>query len=80
MKEIATFETDDGMLIGAEAEEAWASQTAECKCGDRGDESETIWGTCGGRDAKWLGCTNCSGQALGVPLVYRFRSEVKVAK
>jgi hypothetical protein len=77
MKRIATFKLDGKMLTGAAAVTAWAKQSAHCNCGSYGAKSEAISGTCSDMPAKWLGCTNCSGQALGRPLVYRLPSQME---
>lgn len=77
-KAIPTFRHGGILLTGDAAKKAWADQTARCGCGSYGDESEAISGTCKDMPAEWLGCTNCSGQALGRPLVYRLPSQMQI--
>ena len=80
MKRTATIKINGQMLTGREATKAWRNQSARCNCGSYGDASEAISGTCSDMPAKWLGCTNCSGKALGLPLVYRLPSQIEAAK
>jgi hypothetical protein len=53
----------------------WLKQIGQvrCACGDTASYGlhgrDTISGTVGGRPAIWLGCPNCTGHALGFPLV-----------
>ncbi len=78
-KRIATFRADGRQLLKDNtAREAWASQNVRCNCGSYGDRSESISGTCNDMPAEWLGCTNCTGQALGRPLIYRLPSQMGV--
>lgn len=78
-KRIPTFRDGAGLLTCAAAIKAWQQQTARCGCGSCGDEANAIDGTAGDMPAKWLGCDNCTGQALGRPLVYRLPSQMRVA-
>lgn len=80
MKTQLTFRAGDQLLIGAAAKQAWADQSARCNCGCGGVSSETISGTCSGLSAEWMSCPNCSGQAVGRPLVYRTVSQISAAK
>lgn len=77
-KRIPTFRQGDKLLTFAEARKAWAEQTARCACGSCGDTDHSISGTCKDMPAEWLGCDNCSGQALGRPLVYRLPSQMEL--
>lgn len=76
MTTIPTFTQDGKLLIGTDATKAWASQAVRCGCGDYGDKSEAVSGSCHDMPAEWLGCTNCSGHALGRPLIYRTQSQI----
>jgi len=78
MKRIPTFRLKDKVLTGAEARKAWASQNVRCACGDYGDVENTIAGSCNDMPAEWLGCPNCSGTALGRPMIFRLPSHVRV--
>lgn len=71
-----TFARNGILLVGREAVEAWSSQTARCNCGSYGGGEDAISGSCHDMPAKWLGCDNCVGQALGRPLVYRVPSQI----
>jgi hypothetical protein len=80
MKRIPTFRTLDGpLLVGAAAKKAWASQVARCNCGYCGKAEASIEGAYDGMPAEWLGCPNCSGSALGFPLLYRTQSQINFA-
>jgi len=79
MRRTATFHDGSKMLTGREARKAWKEQRARCNCGSCGDAEHAISGTVGpDMPAQWLGCDNCSGQALGSPLVYRLPSQMDV--
>ena len=73
---IPTFRHEEKLLTGKAAREAWASQSARCNCGSHGDEEHAVHGECNDMAATWLGCSNCRGQALGRPLVYRLPSQM----
>jgi hypothetical protein len=75
-KRIATFRKDDELLTGEKARAAWAAQRVRCACRSYGDQQHSIGGTCEDLPAVWLGCTNCRGQALGYPMVYRLPSQM----
>ena len=75
-KRTPTFRIGDKLLVGREARKAWAAQEARCDCGSCGDTQHTVDGTVSGSPAEWLGCDNCTGQALGRPLVYRLPSQI----
>ncbi len=78
MKRIATFHAADGFLLtGRAARKAWASQSVRCACGTYGDEDYAIDGTCRDMPARWLGCDNCRGRALGYPLVFQLPSQME---
>lgn len=77
MTKTATFRIDGKVLTGSEAKTAWAAQSAKCACGSYGDTAHAISGTCEDSPAKWLGCANCSGQAVGGPLIYRTAAQIK---
>ena len=71
-KRIATFRSQDGRLLkGREARRAWAAQESICACGCHGEAKESVSGTVGLCPAEWIGCPNCTGNALGRPLVFR---------
>lgn len=74
---IPTFRTDAKLLTGAEANEAWGNQRVRCGCGSYGTTDDSISGSAGDKPAVWLGCPNCSGSALGLPLVYCLPSQVR---
>jgi len=76
MKRVPTFRQDNVLLGGTEAIEAWKAQEPVCNCGSVGEAGEAISGSASNMPAKWLGCPNCSGQALGRPLVYRLPSQM----
>jgi hypothetical protein len=46
-----------------------AAENARCACGDTGSWEHAIYGTSGGSDCVWAGCPNCSGQAIGRPIL-----------
>lgn len=46
-----------------------AAEQARCACGDHGDWSCSLSGTSFDRPCAWAGCPNCSGQALGQPIL-----------
>jgi hypothetical protein len=74
-----TFFSGARLLIGDESLAAWLAQSVRCNCGSYGDAEHAISGTSGTSDempAKWLGCKNCPGQALGYPLVYRTSGQI----
>ena len=73
---IPTYRHGETLLTGRDARRAWADQTVRCACGYHGDASEWIAGTANDMPAEWLGCTNCRGQALGRPLIYRLPSQM----
>jgi hypothetical protein len=76
-KRIPTFRRQDQLLTSTEAVEAWAGQATRCNCGGPGDSNKAVTGSCDDMPAKWLGCGwNCSGQAVGYPLVYRLPSQL----
>lgn len=79
-KRTPTFKIDGVLLVGADAKTKWAAQRARCGCGSYGDAEESIGGKCSDMPTEWLGCPNCSGQALGKPLVYRLQSQILAAK
>jgi len=62
-------------LPRGEARKLWLAQigNVRCACGDTASFGQygrdTIAGTVGGISAVWLGCPNCEGQALGLPLI-----------
>lgn len=74
-----TFRQGDRLLIGADAIAAWEAQSVRCACGSYGDKENAISGSCKDMPAKWLGCDNCDGTALGRPLVYRVQSQIATA-
>lgn len=76
MQRIPTFLTEGRLLVGTEAKKAWRNQTARCACGSYGIAEEAVSGTLNGMPAEWLGCDNCTGQSLGLPLVYRLPSQL----
>lgn len=76
---IPTFRDCGKLLTGAAASEAWAAQTAKCACGSCGDKDNAIAGTAKDMPAQWLGCPNCTGQALGRPIVYRLPVQIRAA-
>lgn len=76
---IPTFRTRDALLTGSNAIAAWSQQRIRCNCGSYGDEANSISGSCNDMPAKWLGCDNCTGQAVGRPLVYRLANQLKAA-
>lgn len=71
-----TFQDGDKLLRGKAARTAWKAQEARCACGGYGDPANALSGTAGDKPATWLGCSNCSGQALGKPLIYRLPSQM----
>lgn len=75
-KQIPTFRKNGSLLTGKEARMAWEAQDARCNCGSGGDAAHAISGTCKDMPAQWLGCDNCTGQAIGRPLVYRLPSQM----
>ena len=75
-KRIPTFRQGEKLLTGASAREEWKTQTARCGCGSHGDEKNSISGSSNDMPAEWLGCDNCTGRALGRPLVYRLPSQL----
>lgn len=46
-----------------------AATRVRCACGNTGDWSESVSGTSGDRPCVWAGCGNCSGQAVGAPVL-----------
>lgn len=76
-KRIPTFRVGGKLLTGADAAKAWAEQSGKCNCGSHGTQEDSISGECGGMPATWLGCSNCTGEAVGRPLVYRMPSQMK---
>ena len=79
-KRTPTFRIGDKLLVGREARKAWREQEVYCACGSSGDAAHCVDGTVGGSPAEWLGCDNCTGQALGRPLVYRLPNQIKAMK
>lgn len=80
MKTQPTFVIDGKLLVGHEAKDAWAAQSVRCACSSYGDADHSISGSCSDMPAEWLGCTNCRGQALGQPLVYRLQSQINAKR
>lgn len=78
-KRTPTFRVGNKLLVGREARKAWAAQEARCACGSCGDDQHTVDGTVGGSPAEWLGCDNCTGQALGRPLVWLLPSQMRAS-
>lgn len=76
MKSTPTFVQGGKLLVGSAAIEAWKTQRTTCACRSRGDEENAISGSTGDMPAKWLGCDNCTGTAVGFPLVYRTESQI----
>ena len=76
MKRVPTFLAGGVMLRGIQAIKAWRAQEPVCACRSVGEASAAISGSASNMPAKWLGCPNCSGQALGRPLVYRLPSQM----
>jgi hypothetical protein len=75
-KAIPTFVNNGELLTGVAARDTWADQTARCNCGSYGDTEHAIAGTCNDMPAKWLGCDNCHGSAVGRPIVFRLSSQI----
>lgn len=73
---LPTFKKVDTLLVGQAAIETWRLQVVRCGCGSFGSEDSSISGSCTNMPAKWLGCPNCRGMALGFPLVYRMKSQM----
>lgn len=69
-KTMPTFRRDGETFDGAEAINQWKNQSVTCACGCHATEKDSISGTSNDLPAKWLGCPNCPGTALGRPLVY----------
>jgi len=76
-KTVPTFRADGELLVGVAAIKAWKAQDAFCACGDAGDEADAVSGEASDMPAEWLGCPNCSGRAVGHPLIYRLPSQVR---
>ena len=74
-KRVPTFRHNNTLLTGPAAKKTWADQSVRCACGSSGDPANSISGTCKNMPAEWLGCSNCTGQAVGRPLVYRLPSQ-----
>jgi len=74
-KKSKTLRFDGEDLPRGDARKKWLAQVGKIRCGCGSTASygehgrDTIGGTAGGFRAVWLGCPNCTGRALGLPLV-----------
>lgn len=75
MAKSKTLRFDGNNLPRGQARKRWLAQVGKisCSCGSTASYGlhgrDTIGGTCGGKTAVWLGCSDCAGRALGKPLV-----------
>jgi hypothetical protein len=81
LMEQPTFRSQAGvLLVGTSALEAWKAQIARCNCGRLATAEAPVTGQCNDMPAQWIGCSGCSGQALGRPLVWRTESQIKACE
>jgi len=56
---------------------AWLSESAYCNCGGAHDGKSFVFGTVGGKSAKWKQCAYCHGSAIGTAWIYQAEKKHK---